>query len=193
MSEDSANKDEIKWGAEIAVNGKRPEWLAQDDTRMWYRCLDGYTCDHPAYSLPASHDWWSRLDGDRIVAIRLPADHPYYAQGKADEAFAAKLLDADVRGVMRRRERQEDAATTAIDPALVERAFDLVRLMASNDGAAFVFEYKDTARDILKALEPVDPDEAIAEEIAASFNEGEHEAIALAALKRGRQLERGEK
>lgn len=76
----------------------------------------------------------------------------------------------------------------AIDPALVERMVALVR-----DVAKFSFlnghEKWEEARDILKALEPVDEDAEEAKRVVAEDKWGNAYDLALAAIRRGRQLE----
>lgn len=62
---------EIEWGAEIPVNGKRPEWLKDDDNVMDFD-PEGHTHNE----IRNSNSWgW-----DFVKAIRLPADHPYYTR-----------------------------------------------------------------------------------------------------------------
>jgi len=60
---------DIIWGEPIAVDGKRPEWL-EDDVRISGR--DGM-CDMWWILLPSAVTWRP------VTAIRLPADHPHYA------------------------------------------------------------------------------------------------------------------
>lgn len=75
MSEDSIERDGIKWGAEIAVDGVRPEWLGEDtyvdvlanNGRRWYS--EGAI----GLGVGAVHIGWRY-----VKAIRLPADHPHY-------------------------------------------------------------------------------------------------------------------
>jgi len=60
----------IEWGEPIAVDGKRPEWLAEDSQRVSGRDK-GIAID---WTLPARG-----VDWRTVGTIRLPADHPYYA------------------------------------------------------------------------------------------------------------------
>lgn len=85
MSEDSIERHGIKWGAEIAVDGKRPEWFKDEEAvkifnadktrREIHGDVDGYL--------------WSE-----ISSIVLPADHPYYAQEKReiDPALVERMV-----------------------------------------------------------------------------------------------------
>lgn len=93
-----------------------------------------------------------------------------------------------------------------VDPALVERMVGLVRDIATLNGQ--LHQYQDRATDILKALEPADEDLAEARKIACEnsrwdrgncfweeVQQGKSDHIpmvqaALAAIKRGRELER---
>ena len=63
--------DEIKLGAEIPVNGM-PAWLKDDEilaAKWCYGWYSGGTDRKDCYASP-----------DDIIAIRLPADHPYYSR-----------------------------------------------------------------------------------------------------------------
>lgn len=62
---------EINWGPEIAVEGKRPEWLACNDEVLLRECgLEPYKVS----MLVGEIEWH-----EEVEAIRLPADHPHYA------------------------------------------------------------------------------------------------------------------
>lgn len=68
-----------EWGPEIPVDGKRPDWL--DDEQICRPCWAGITCGE--YGAPARcvYGW------DTVTAIKLPADHPIYnAPPVADDA-----------------------------------------------------------------------------------------------------------
>lgn len=173
---DSMDNGGIKWGDPIELEGgKRPAWLKDDETIQWIgRGVDwSFWEDRDTVTADV-------LDRDRHTThIRLPADHPHYQKQAAQ------------------------AATPAIDPALVERMVYLVRLMADDDSALLAGEYRQQARDIIKALEP-DSDLLEAREIAKpwliydgaySIDNGycdDQPAMkaVLAAIRRGRQLER---
>lgn len=168
---DSMNDGGIKWGAEIAVvDGKRPEFLVQQDVKRMLIVFPGGFERKPVDDCDPLEEWgWSS-----ILAIRLPANHPHY---------------------------QKQAEAPAIDPALVERMVALVRAAAEGQHIE-----AGRARDILKALEQ-DSDLLEAREIAKpwliydgaySIDNGycdDQPAMkaVLAAIRRGRQLERGEK
>jgi len=69
---------EIVWGPEIAVDGKRPEWLEISDfpsgSQGFARTSWGWVGNRDR-SDPIEEWAWSS-----ITHIRLPADHPHYAQ-----------------------------------------------------------------------------------------------------------------
>lgn len=68
---------DIKWGPAIAVDGKQPEWLGDEDLMQWSRCGHvWYGAGHPANRYFLADDYC-------IGFIRLPADHPYYRQTEA--------------------------------------------------------------------------------------------------------------
>ena len=62
---------QTKWGPEIPVNGKRPEWLRETDE---VRCLTSVW--HSSSLLP------SRIDWPIIRRIKLRADHPHYTEAE---------------------------------------------------------------------------------------------------------------
>lgn len=66
----------IEWGAEIPVNGVRPDWL-RDDERLAHYC----TRLHRWFGHDGT-EWWVRelaqIDWVTTDKIRLPADHEYY-------------------------------------------------------------------------------------------------------------------
>lgn len=186
----------MEFGPEIKVDGVRPEWLLGSD-RFEYQtvaCGGSKTCWHS----------WLYPEWSTVTAIRLPATHPRYnlithtyTVRPEDEAA---LLASDPLSRPTRDER-------AVAPELVERMRALIETMASCDGAAFVLEYKDQARAIVAALEPVDPMLLEARKIVADqYGEGGnvahlreqalsgegdewfHTKVAKAALARGRAL-----
>lgn len=64
-----------KWGAEIVVDGKRPDWLRDDEQVSWRWTHRGFEHSTSAELL----NWaGSRTQPNPVHAIRLPADHPYY-------------------------------------------------------------------------------------------------------------------
>jgi len=92
---------DIVWGPEIAIeDGERPSWLIDKtgELRVWSRSEDGYTDTNKLAHLAGddgSSNWFThggREDGD-IVAIRLPADHPYYASIADTVTIARMTID----------------------------------------------------------------------------------------------------
>jgi hypothetical protein len=107
-----------EFGPPIAVNGKRPEWLGDDE-----RCL-------PCWDAKA---WYPMRGGARVrsvsgwasvSAIRLRADHPYYqsAEYKASvgepEGCGIKLYHSPVEGV---REIYVDGLRVTVAPVFEPR------------------------------------------------------------------------
>ena len=74
---------DIIWGDEIAVNGKRPEWLADDQAMQYQHRIEQ---DGNWGNSPARHWNWNNEDWQCVTAIRLPADHPHYATLSAPTA-----------------------------------------------------------------------------------------------------------
>jgi len=71
---------DIVWGAEIPiVDGKKPEWLRDDDRIAFNEGCSWYGCD--SGGVDSGVEWmgseWGGLG--RVHVIRLPANHPYYA------------------------------------------------------------------------------------------------------------------
>jgi len=170
------------FGPEIKVDGKRPEWLGD------YKGPLGYSRGADSWYGPCEEDpdFWTEVDivngrgWNSVCAIRLPANHPHYQQNA---------------------------------PTPDERAVALVKRLASlsPDHLPRAFEFapiQDEARAIVAALEPVDPDVLEARNIEAqicrrSDLEDEAQKVekgelddrpgmvgVLAAIKRGRQLEK---
>lgn len=111
------------------------------------------------------------------------------------------------------RNVQPAAAKPAISDELVERAFELIRTMASAASAVedeyrmadggIADDYQEAAAIVAELPEPVDPDEVEARELARvlanriggnskSFDQYDLEILAYEGIKRGRALERGE-
>lgn len=109
--------------------------------------------------------FWQQSGGD-LIKIKLPANHSHYQKQAQQEV--------------------------AIDPALVERMRLLLVDVAGLHGQ--MHQYQTRAKDILKALEPVDPDEEAAATMADEWrqNSSSLKETILAAIRRGRALERGE-
>lgn len=82
---DSMYDGGIKWGAEIAVDGVRPEWLCDGDyVRVWNagKSRRGMNGDVGEYL-------WSE-----IQSIVLPADHPHYQKQAAPKVDWSKPIEA---------------------------------------------------------------------------------------------------
>jgi len=71
---DNGNRDAVQWGPEIVVDGKRPEWLKDDDRFCYFHNEANYWVNDTK-----AEDWEEPIGGFRwVTAIRLPADHPHY-------------------------------------------------------------------------------------------------------------------
>lgn len=79
----------MEWGAEIKVNGVKPEWLG-DDEKTHVKCNSGQWCTEGL--LPASERDWS----DKI-AIRLPSNHWAYLTDREDRRMELFQLDPTMR------------------------------------------------------------------------------------------------
>jgi len=79
---------DIEWGPAIAVDGKRPGWLADDDKAV---------CGCHGHEIrPSTTLWFS------VESLRLPADHPHYRQPtpQADtKPDVTTRMEALVRGL----------------------------------------------------------------------------------------------
>lgn len=280
---DSMDQGGIKWGAEIAVDGVKPEWLEPSQEIMMYDGSRGGMRGDGWYgSSTGGATFFGRDITPAEISIRLPADHPHYqkqafeqigtivrseylkAQKRENERmtnyidnlrgegqqtqkpvvavdwskpieavhvdgrvapatlspldgikwvhcgetsddgvwFYGENGDVEWRGWTIRNVQTPEAATPAIDPALVERMVGLVRTAAAWKNSVVsegydnrLAETANEARDILKALEPVDPEEAAVAEVLEEWTNdynGTSKTLALAAIRRGRALERGE-
>ena len=201
----STENSEVEWGPEIPVNGVRPAWLRQTDmvqlkTQMGWRAVhDGWT--DPKMSPPLENWAWSHSNGGAcIVAIRLPANHPHYAAGRATNAPTPPVQgQSGVRTGVECLERME---------ALVRRMADYYNT-GSSDDEAIAHEALSWMREAhsLRALllEPVDGDLVEARLIADGYLDAPSKDIedggwdssdvvqaALEAIKRGRALQMGE-
>lgn len=144
----------VAWGPEIAVNGKRPEWLTQADVIDWRWSAEGdwhaTQFDHYARGLPASHV--SIENG--AYAIRLRADHPHYTRNVTptqQDAISGEVV-----------ERQRDALTWIADFAASKRR--------GTDDWFDLTEIEQVARRALLP-EPVDRDLIAAREAEAKASE----------------------
>jgi len=62
----------MQLGPEIKIDGKRPDWLG-DDEKIGIVWRHGLRWDNLDTPVDCVHGW-----EDSVVAIMLPADHPYY-------------------------------------------------------------------------------------------------------------------
>lgn len=197
---------DIEWGAEIAVNGVRPEWLTGVQT-AWLKTTH-WTMPNHCPHVPAEKWSWRYGSDDRpcITAIRLPADHDYYKAtsrgftywpgGESAPAdcgaealmryggmLSGNILDCrwdhigNSADIIGYRKRTERTAP-AIAPELVERMVAL--LQEASNGLCI----ERRASDLLEKIAP-DPDLTLAKSIV-----GDAEAIALA-IKAARENGRG--
>lgn len=67
------NRKQDEWGPEIAVNGIRPAWLADDVPLLGQDAERPYTDDYPGWRLNAGMVSWHT-----VATIRLPVDHFAY-------------------------------------------------------------------------------------------------------------------
>jgi len=183
---------DVQWGPEIPVDGKRPEWLRDEDEFQW---ADNHHLDF---------SWWrddcttgssfNPTQWHTLTAIRLPTSHPHYA--------ASQPLQAS-------------KGASGYDEGLIERMVALVRQYGTDDNSIQQRgdgEYRSPcaeARAIVAEMEPaVDGDLVEARDVAASVydtagntlsaenirlglrDEGMDVCTALAAIRRGRELER---
>ena len=167
-----------EWGPEIKVEGKRPEWL-EKGTKGMFENTPGHWL-----SYTDDLDFWSWDEGANDgkgcpIHIRLPANHPHYAQN------APETHRQGTNGV---RNSQE----------CLERMEALVRRMAAMhvDGMEHRIEslFIEADNIVHDLPEPADPDEAVADEIHSEWldNSDGTRAVIMKALKRGRALERGD-
>jgi len=152
----------MEFGPEIKVDGVRPEWL-EDDDAMEYR----HSMDRPEDGMiPVTrHGGWSAGDWKCVTAIRLSATHSCY---------------------------QTTPTRTPLEDRMVAHMLDSWRSMAKVDpkdvGPHFAANWIETAKSILAEAE--NPDITEARILVESMNNASDEDIALAALARGRQLEK---
>lgn len=188
------------WGAEIPVNGKRPGWLKGNDEVLLQECgLPFYKTS----MLASEINWHSDLE-----AIRLPADHPHYAQPTLPDDLTARMVAENER--LRKAIERALQCTPSIGSKYVGLAGMTYRQVIKYDcGDPWAI-----LRGALVASEPeselIDNDLIEARKIAGDYwmSKGDHLGqrrsvngemdgsrdidIALAAIKRGRALERGE-
>lgn len=165
---------QTKWGPEIAVNGKRPEWLDPREIISGVYPAGIHTCYKGAADSVRVFDW------SNLVSFRLPADHPHYAR-------------PEVNG---------NSRTPTPSPELTARMVGAIRELAARDngdGTVSLVGIQRTVQDaveIAAELEPVNGDEAEIQKLLSDFRalgssmtKGQRaRSLASAALARGRAL-----
>lgn len=160
---------EVEWGAAIPVDGKRPEWLRDDDKFQWSNSsltwADWKDQEHTLPHLFFGSAW------DRTVSIRLPANHLHYA--------------TPTRTAL--EQRMEDLVRMVAGN-------NYASLDAQFEARAILAELEPVDGDLLIAREI---GIAVARLPELDANEGgydSHDAVeaALEGIRRGRALERGE-
>lgn len=151
----------MEFGPEIKVDGKRPQWLEDDEV------IDVEV---------KMYGWFSALDISGLHVrdviwpptrfIRLPANHPHYITPTPDER--------------------------AVAPELAKHMLDSWEAMAKVDpkdvGPHFAANWIETAKGIVAEAE--NPDITEVRSLLEGMHGASDEDIALAALARGRQLEK---
>lgn len=186
----------MKFGPEIKVDGVKPEWLGDEEKFGWKRSDGEWT---------SLNDWTAKermMRWDDAVAIRLPADHPHYNlithtyTVRPEDEAALLASDPLLRSTPDER---------AVAPELVARLVELARSVSTSPECTIAQTVE--AQNILAALEPVDEDLVAAREVVVELEgrpfysweirDGKHDGdnlvkVALAAIKRGRLLQREE-
>lgn len=154
--------DSIVWGPEIQVNGKRPEWLTDQDTFAWYGS---------SYR-GKSHDW------DGVGTIRLPADHPHYRQPSAPERDPASWnrMEALVR-------RMVNETPEHLEGAWVREARAIIKDIASD-------ELREAREVCAQAAIRAGQKDQADEYRNGRWDNGYTMDVAKLALRRGRELSR---
>lgn len=184
----------ITWGPEIAVDGKRPEWLDTGPCKAFIDSSDafhGWTDDWEDTLETDPAGWkWVKDDGSpRITRIRLPANHPHYATQSHPTA----------------------PIPSEVGPEVVERLQRAVQAYARND-RGLIASGKSVHAELVDLAgmlpEPVDEDLIAAREAVMSMTDrpfyswkirdGEHDDSplvqgALAAIKHCRALVAGDR
>lgn len=103
----------MEFGPEIKVDGKRPEWLKDDEKFGWKRVTGTWT---------AFSDWTATersLNWSEVQSIRLPANHPHYATPTPDERAVAPELVARLVAVVKEQVYAHRNVTNPA-PSLIE-------------------------------------------------------------------------
>lgn len=156
--------DDGKWGAAIPiVDGKRPEWLEDDD--VCALVLDGNLLDGDGKMTAADWVW-----GGTHQFIRLPASHPHYQQPQtltAQEHLAR--MEALVRKIATYTSREHHTSEL---------------LIAASEARALVAEMEPVDPDEAEAVD------LLAHSFVPQDEEARK--LVIKAIKRGRELARGE-
>lgn len=115
-----------EYGTPIPVNGKRPDWLGDDDMVRWHRTVGGGPFWDKGGGMPARQLIWN----EHIQLVRLKSDHPYYQSAEyrasvidtssepEDEHAFADLLASHVRTL-----EAAGYTVTPPDPLAADREF----------------------------------------------------------------------
>lgn len=68
----------MEWGAEIKVDGKRPEWLGNTERVAFHDGYSWYGCDAEGFTTKVEWSAWEMDDEPSLSAFRLPATHWAY-------------------------------------------------------------------------------------------------------------------
>lgn len=174
----------VDWGPEIRVDGKRPEWLpvgqefhAGGGGYDWFGVLSRGQ-PHVWNRAPNTEPAWGGVDH-----IRLPADHPHYAEVPANPQ--APTLPDDLTARM-----------VGIPQELAQRMAKVIRILADstpcgdNEAEEKLIAVAQAIRADLPP-EPVDPDLLAAREIGRAGcydHDSLGEQLLVEAIKRGRAL-----
>jgi len=154
---------EVEWGPEIKVQGKRPEWLGDDEEFGWKGVNDEWT---------AFNDWTANelmLRWNEVSFIRLHANHSHYTKPATPTRTALE-------------QRMEDCLKSLASEDIRSHQSDGVQA-AIFEARAILAELEPVDPDLQIAREIAD-----SFGLSPSLN---LDPIA-AAIKRGRALERGE-
>lgn len=143
---------EITWGPEIAVNGKRPDWLKDKDW-VTFRNTASYSEKWSEKHHAEDIRFGGGIRSDPYVTlIRLPADHPHYATQQPRTAPSGG----------------------EVGPEVLERMIACLRAAAAvaKDSVFGQSGYASEARAIVALLEPVDPAKAYVDQVFRGISDG---------------------
>lgn len=163
----------MEFGPEIKVDGKRPEWLKDDKSGIAHQ--DGRSGRW--FGIGASHDacWTvgelSHQDWITTSAIRLPVNHPHYANPTPDEravALIRKIAKGDWSPGYE-TEAEARAIVAALEPVVDEDLVEARKVVADLYTGGNVAHLREQA-------------------LSGEGDEWFHTKVAKAALARGRAL-----